>query len=146
VEFAGTLADFLRVDMRRKYPELTQYVRVTLLQSAQTILTMFSAALQDYALSAFERTGVAVRTGVKVIGITSDKVQITGSSLPHISVITLFSGAFWVFFFWGRGEIGGASIFVSPPFLFVVMLWSDYILIVASFWGVAKRRRESCGE
>lgn len=74
MEFAGTLADFLRVDMKRKYPELTQYVRVTLLQSAQTILTMFSAALQDYALKAFERTGVAVRTGVKVIGITSDKV------------------------------------------------------------------------
>eukprot|EP00884_Botryococcus_braunii_P014579 jgi/Botrbrau1/23121/Bobra.0243s0051.1 len=65
VEFAGTLADFLRVDMNRKYPQLTQYIRVTLLQSAQTILTMFSATLQDYAISAFERTGVSVRTGVQ---------------------------------------------------------------------------------
>ena len=33
VEFAGTLADFVRVDLRRKYLELMPYVRVTLLQA-----------------------------------------------------------------------------------------------------------------
>jgi hypothetical protein len=38
VEFAGTLNDFVRSDLRRKYPQLTGCVRVTLLQSAQTIL------------------------------------------------------------------------------------------------------------
>jgi NADH:ubiquinone reductase (non-electrogenic) len=74
VEFAGTLADFLRGDLKRKYPELMPYVKVTLLQSAQSILTMFSASLQGQALKNFERTGVTVRTGVKVIGITSEKV------------------------------------------------------------------------
>jgi NADH:ubiquinone reductase (non-electrogenic) len=39
VEFAGTLNDFVRQDLRKKYPELMPYVRVTLLQSAQSILT-----------------------------------------------------------------------------------------------------------
>jgi NADH dehydrogenase FAD-containing subunit len=33
VEFAGTLADFVRVDLRRKYAELMPSVRVTLLQA-----------------------------------------------------------------------------------------------------------------
>ena len=33
VEFAGTLADFVRVDLRRKYIELMPYVLVTLLQA-----------------------------------------------------------------------------------------------------------------
>lgn len=41
VEFAGTLSDFLREDLRRKYPELMPYVQVTLLNSAPTILGAF---------------------------------------------------------------------------------------------------------
>lgn len=41
VEFAGTLSDFLREDLKKKYPELMPYVKVTLLNSAQTILTQF---------------------------------------------------------------------------------------------------------
>ena len=41
MEFAGTLSDFLREDLKRKYPELMPYVRVTLLNSAQSILTQF---------------------------------------------------------------------------------------------------------
>lgn len=41
VEFAGTLSDFLREDLKRKYPELMPYVQVTLLNSAPTILGAF---------------------------------------------------------------------------------------------------------
>ena len=41
MEFAGTLSDFLREDLKKKYPELMPYVKVTLLNSAQTILTQF---------------------------------------------------------------------------------------------------------
>jgi NADH dehydrogenase FAD-containing subunit len=37
VEFAGTLADFVRVDLRRKYAELMPSVRVTLLQACLTL-------------------------------------------------------------------------------------------------------------
>jgi len=38
----GTLSDFLKADLSRKYPDLMKYVRVTLLQSAQSILTTVS--------------------------------------------------------------------------------------------------------
>lgn len=41
MEFAGTLSDFLREDLKKKYPELTSYVQVTLLNSAQSILAQF---------------------------------------------------------------------------------------------------------
>ncbi|KAK9844058.1 hypothetical protein WJX81_003133 [Elliptochloris bilobata] len=74
VEFAGTLADFVRVDLRRKYPELMPFVRVTLLQSAQSILTMFDERLQRQALASFEKAGVEVRTGVRVVEVTQDQV------------------------------------------------------------------------
>jgi hypothetical protein len=35
----GTLSDFLRVDLARKYPDLMRFVRVTLLQNMDSILT-----------------------------------------------------------------------------------------------------------
>lgn len=35
----GTLSDFLKADLSTKYPDLMPFVRVTLLQSAQSILT-----------------------------------------------------------------------------------------------------------
>ncbi len=75
VEFAGTLRDFVRGDLARKYPELMDDVEVVLLQSAQSILTQFSGGLQQRALDTFRKTGVAVRTGVRVIAVTQDQAR-----------------------------------------------------------------------
>ena len=66
VEFSGTLADYVRQDLRRKYPELMPLVRVSLLQSAQSILTMFDRDLQDRAIRQLQSQGVDVQLGVKV--------------------------------------------------------------------------------
>lgn len=74
VEFAGTLSDFVRVDLKRKFPELMQYVKVTLIQSASSILTQFDSRLQAQALNNFEKTGVTVRTGVRVTEVTYNEV------------------------------------------------------------------------
>lgn len=41
VEFAGTLSDFLREDLKKKYPELMQFVRVSLLNATPSILVQF---------------------------------------------------------------------------------------------------------
>ena len=49
-------------------------VRVTLLQSAQTILTQFDADLAKKALDNLARTGVDVRTGVRVVEVTQKLV------------------------------------------------------------------------
>ncbi len=74
VEFAGTLRDFVRGDLSRKYPELMPDVQVVLLQSAQSILTQFSGRLQQRALAALQKEGVTVRVGVRVIAVTQDQV------------------------------------------------------------------------
>lgn len=79
VEFAGTLSDFLKADLSRKYPDLMKYVRVTLLQSAQSILTTFSAPLQAQAIRNFEATGIDVRLGVRVTGVEADHINLTTS-------------------------------------------------------------------
>lgn len=74
VEFAGTLSDFLREDLRKKYPALMKYVRVSLLQSGQSILTQFDAALGQRALEALASTGVEVRLGVRVVKATRNQL------------------------------------------------------------------------
>ncbi|KAI3438808.1 hypothetical protein D9Q98_001225 [Chlorella vulgaris] len=78
VEFAGTLSDFLRNDLKRKYPELMSYVRVSLLNSAQSILTQFDEKMQMHALENFKRVGVDVRTGVRVTEVTQDIIKLKG--------------------------------------------------------------------
>lgn len=69
VEFAGTLSDYVRSDLRRKYPALMRYVRVSLLQSAQGILTQFTSKLANKALEDLRSTGVEIRTGVRVVQV-----------------------------------------------------------------------------
>ncbi|KAF8058293.1 SPAC3A11.07 [Scenedesmus sp. PABB004] len=76
VEFAGTLSDFVRVDLARKYPELMPFVRVSLLQSADSILTQFSGSLQERALANFQASGVEVRLAVRVTGVTRDVIRL----------------------------------------------------------------------
>lgn len=84
VEFAGTLADFLRQDLKRKYPELMKYVKVTLLQSAQTILTQFDSKLAARAMANLEKIGIEVRTGVRVTEVTAEDVVLKdGERIPH---------------------------------------------------------------
>ncbi|GBG00600.1 NADH dehydrogenase [Raphidocelis subcapitata] len=72
VEFAGTFSDFLKADLSRKYPDLMPFVKVTLLQNAQSILTTFSAPLQAQAIRNFEATGIDVRLGVRVTAVERD--------------------------------------------------------------------------
>ncbi|GIL85464.1 hypothetical protein Vretifemale_13978, partial [Volvox reticuliferus] len=84
VEFAGTFSDFLREDLKKKYPALMQYVKVTLLQSVSSILTQFDERLQRNALATLTSEGVEVRTNVRVVGVTQDKVVLQdGEELPY---------------------------------------------------------------
>ena len=84
VEFAGTLSDFLRVDLKRRYPDLMPFVTVTLLQSGQSVLTVFSAGLQERALATLRREGVDVRLGVRVAAVEEGAVVLaSGERVPH---------------------------------------------------------------
>lgn len=53
------------------------YVKVTLLQSANSILTTFSGSLQKRALANFSATGVNVRLAVRVTKVTRDTIELT---------------------------------------------------------------------
>jgi NADH:ubiquinone reductase (non-electrogenic) len=92
VEFAGTLSDFVREDLKRKYPELMQYVKVSLLQSAQTILMQFDADLSARAMSNFKKIGVDVRTGVRVTNVTEEHLVLGNAELVDYGVCVWSAG------------------------------------------------------
>lgn len=92
VEFAGTLSDFLRIDLKRKYPQLIKYVQVTLLQSGQGILTQFDSRLAQRALDNLVSTGVTVRTGVRVVEVTPSEVVLTGGERLEYGVCVWSTG------------------------------------------------------
>lgn len=86
VEFAGTLSDYVRSDLKRKYPSLMPFVRVSLLQSAQSILTQFDSKLAARALEDLRRSGVEIRTGVRVVQVTDKQVVLKGGEREDYGV------------------------------------------------------------
>ena len=80
VEFAGTLADYVRVDLARKFPSLEP--TVTLLQSDKAILNSFSTSLQERALAALRSEGIDVKLGVRVMEVTDSYVAFRDKSDP----------------------------------------------------------------
>jgi NADH:ubiquinone reductase (non-electrogenic) len=79
------------------------YVKVTLLQSANSILTTFSGSLQKRALANFKATGVNVRLAVRVTKVTRDTIELTADgqqeSLDYGICV------------WSTGERGAARLY-----------------------------------
>jgi NADH dehydrogenase len=62
VEFAAELHDTVYEDMRRLYPELFKYFRITIYDVAPKVLSMFDEKLGQYAMKHFKRAKIDIRT------------------------------------------------------------------------------------
>ncbi|KAI0181072.1 FAD/NAD(P)-binding domain-containing protein [Hypoxylon sp. FL1284] len=62
IEYAAELHDLIRDDLRRTYPQLMRFVRVTVYDVAPKVLPMFDQKLADYAMDRFHREGIEVKT------------------------------------------------------------------------------------
>ncbi|MEW5318850.1 MAG: hypothetical protein WDW38_010035 [Sanguina aurantia] len=91
-EFAGTLADYLTEDLKERFPEIISLVQVTLMQSAQSILTQFDARLGARALDSLTRSGIVVRTGVRVVEVTGKQVVLQGGERIDCGVVVWSTG------------------------------------------------------
>jgi len=74
VEFAAELHDFVTEDVQRWFPEVMEYVRITLLEATGNILTQFDAKLGEYALKIFKRQHITVRNHSVVTRVDEDEV------------------------------------------------------------------------
>jgi len=62
MEFAAELRDLVHEDLSKLYPELVPKVRIAVLDVAPKVLSMFDDKLGKYAMDAFRREGVEVKT------------------------------------------------------------------------------------
>lgn len=62
IEWSAELYDMIHEDMKRLYPELIQYVSITVYDVANKVLGMFDESLSQYAMKTFSRQGIHIKT------------------------------------------------------------------------------------
>lgn len=61
--------DFVKQDVKKLYPELFSYVKITLVEAGPVLLGPFDKALQDYAYILFRKRDIDVKLGTSVQGV-----------------------------------------------------------------------------
>jgi NADH dehydrogenase len=89
VEYAGALAELVRLVLPLEYPEIApSSVRIVLLEGSDRLLSMFRPRLSEYARRELARRGVDVRLNTLLASAT-DKEVVTrdGATIPTNSLI-----------------------------------------------------------
>ncbi|KAI2642796.1 pyridine nucleotide-disulfide oxidoreductase-domain-containing protein [Xylaria nigripes] len=72
IEFAAELHDLVREDLRKTYPGLEKFVKITVYDVAPKVLPMFDQKLAQYAMETFKRELISVKTEHHLTRIRSD--------------------------------------------------------------------------
>jgi NADH:ubiquinone reductase (non-electrogenic) len=84
VEFAAELHDFVVDDLRHSYPQAFPFVRITLLEAGDYLLSGFDAALRDYTMKLFRRRHIDVRIHTQVTRVEQERVFMNdGATVPY---------------------------------------------------------------
>ncbi|RYC60498.1 hypothetical protein CHU98_g5728 [Xylaria longipes] len=62
IEFAAELHDLVRDDLSKTYPDMIEFVNITVYDVAPKVLPMFDQKLAQYAMDTFHRERIAVKT------------------------------------------------------------------------------------
>ena len=89
VEFAGALAELVRLVLPREYPELDpRDVRIVVVEGTDRVLPSFTPRLSAYAKRALERMGVEVRCNSLVASADDRSVTLVdGTHIPTYSMV-----------------------------------------------------------
>jgi len=78
VELSGEVHDFLEEDLRSWYPELSNNIRISLVEALPSVLPMFSKKLIDYTESTFKEAKIDILTKTMVKEIKEKSVMLQG--------------------------------------------------------------------
>ncbi|KAG2608049.1 hypothetical protein PVAP13_4NG289100 [Panicum virgatum] len=81
VEFAAELHDFLVEDLVKLYPAIQELVKITIIQSGDHILNMFDKRIAAFAEQKFQRDGIEVATGFRVVRVSDDSISMKSKSV-----------------------------------------------------------------
>ncbi|WOL03443.1 external alternative NAD(P)H-ubiquinone oxidoreductase B2, mitochondrial [Canna indica] len=88
VEFAAELHDFITEDLAKLYPTIQDFVKITVIQHGEHILTSFDKRISSFAEEKFQRDGIELQTGFKVVKVSDKTLTIQNamhedSSIPY---------------------------------------------------------------
>ncbi|KAF3327588.1 external alternative NAD(P)H-ubiquinone oxidoreductase B2 [Carex littledalei] len=86
VEFAAELHDFVSEDLSRLYPAIKDLVNISLIEAGEHILTMFDKRITEFAEHKFQRDGIDVKTGYKVVAVGPDSIKMQKSAVGEVQV------------------------------------------------------------
>lgn len=72
VEFCGEVADFISQDLKRRYPKVADYFKITLVEALPGLLTMFHKSIGGYVQDHLETQGIDIRLNAMVKGVEKD--------------------------------------------------------------------------
>lgn len=93
VEFASELHDFIQEDLVKLYPSVRELVKITIIQSGDHILNSFDDRISKFAENKFQRDGIEVLTGARVVSVSENSINMkkkaSGNmfSVPHGMVL-----------------------------------------------------------
>ncbi|XP_010538689.1 PREDICTED: external alternative NAD(P)H-ubiquinone oxidoreductase B2, mitochondrial [Tarenaya hassleriana] len=92
VEFAAELHDFVNEDLVKLYPRVKGLARITLLEAADHILTMFDKRITEFAEEKFKRDGIDVKLGSMVTKVNDKEISAKTkggevSSIPYGMIV-----------------------------------------------------------
>ncbi|KAI1334178.1 pyridine nucleotide-disulfide oxidoreductase-domain-containing protein [Xylariaceae sp. FL0016] len=73
IEFAAELHDLVHDDLTKTYPDLINFVNISVYDVAPKVLPMFDQKLAKYAMDTFKREGIAVKTEHHLTRIRPDQ-------------------------------------------------------------------------
>eukprot|EP00922_Rhytidocystis_sp_ex-Travisia-forbesii_P063566 GHVS01094549.1.p1 GENE.GHVS01094549.1~~GHVS01094549.1.p1 ORF type:complete len:612 (+),score=98.56 GHVS01094549.1:249-1838(+) len=90
VETAAELSDFIRADLLRHFPQLKQYIKVSLIEMLPKVLPMFSEEVSKFTLKNFEKLNINTMLNTKVTKVTDTNITVLrspSSSSPSLSAV-----------------------------------------------------------
>ncbi|OAY63489.1 external alternative NAD(P)H-ubiquinone oxidoreductase B2, mitochondrial-like [Ananas comosus] len=86
VEFAAELHDFVSEDLSKLYPAIRDLVKISVIEAGGHILTMFDKRITKFAEEKFQRDGIEVKTGYKVVKVSDSLITMQNASAGEVSV------------------------------------------------------------
>ncbi|XP_057954347.1 external alternative NAD(P)H-ubiquinone oxidoreductase B1, mitochondrial-like isoform X1 [Malania oleifera] len=87
VEFAAELHDFIQEDLVKLYPSVKDLVKITVVQSGDHILNMFDDRISSFAEQKFQRDGIEVLTGCRVVSVSDKAITMKVKSKGEVSLV-----------------------------------------------------------
>jgi NADH:ubiquinone reductase (H+-translocating) len=93
VEYAGALAELVRLVVLRDYPGIVRAdVRILVVEGADRVLPAFPPQLGAHARSRLERLGATVRTGVLVRSVNKSRIELSSGETVDADTLVWAAG------------------------------------------------------